>query len=499
MGIQTLPDDIYIAIFQYLPLAGVLNLRQVCSTFSELTRSRALWVALLHREVQVRGLPMPRLRGAGVDSLSAAEIESCLRHALKLHRTWNSTSPPATRRRSFSVTDATSSQAARIVSLHFMVVEGRYLLLSACMKQHVNPRTVLLELWDIDQDMPFCVARRQIGWSGGFAVNTIPTTRDGILAIKSPHVEVWTVDLSGSQPDDAFVTLSTLSCQAKSVLSFTGSTLLLRGSDDEIKVVDATRPLFEVELRHPQPVLPANQPYNFEAIIGEDYVILLRTTTLELYSLSSFRKGDDDQQVLSPSFVHTFPWRIDSSRIERDMKCLDASQNRHNAIAPINVLLRFSSLFPWPVNLLQHYVLHPEPTYSPSSDVSPANIPYQFPAILQQTIASPVRLFAFADTALGPYGTAIWLDSHTEDYFMQGEIGQRLAGLMLSPVSLSSEDSESDSGIQPVMSDNIEHSKAAMVFDVQEKEDWCRIAMDEVEGRVAVGSITGNITLYDYA
>ncbi|EEB93963.1 hypothetical protein MPER_07311, partial [Moniliophthora perniciosa FA553] len=158
-------------------------------------------------------------------------------------------------------------------------------------------------------------------------------------------------------------------------------------------------------------------------------------------------------------------------------------------------------LFPWPVNLLQHYVLYPDSTYSSELPVTAGNIPYQFPPILKQTIASPVRLFAVADMALGPYGSALWLDSHTEDYFMQGEIGQRLAGLVLTPVLASDDDNLTgvDEPSAPLLSDSPAHSQATMVFDVQERDDWLRIAMDEREGRIAAGSVAGRVVLYDYA
>ncbi|KAI3607753.1 hypothetical protein WG66_004776 [Moniliophthora roreri] len=424
-----------------------------------------------------------------------------MRHALKLHRNWNSASPVATRRRAFTVTDANAAHSSRIVSLHFITLDRQTFLLSVCIKQHSDPRLALLELWDIDADVPACVARRQVRWSGGYAVNTRPTTHDGILTIKTPHVEIWTIDLTSRQPDSAFITLATLPSQAKSVLSFTGSTLILRGLNDEINILDANRPLFEVELRHPQPVLPTNQPYNFESIINKNYAILLRATTLELYSLSSFRSEDRSQQVVSPVFVHTFPWRIDSSRMEQGIGYFDSGRDHLDATRPINILLRFSSLFPWPVNLLQHYVLHPDSTYSSELPVTAGNIPYRFSPILKQTIASPVRLFAVTDMALGPYGSALWLDSHTEDYFMQGEIGQRLAGLVLTPVLASDDDNRTGADVPaaPLLSDSPEHSQAAMVFDVQEQDDWLKIAMDEWEGRIAVGSVTGRVVLYDYA
>lgn len=94
--------------------------------------------------------------------------------------------------------------------------------------------------------------------------------------------------------------------------------------------------------------------------------------------------------------------------------------------------------------------------------------------------------------ALGPYGTAVWLDSHTEDFYYHGEVGQRLAGLMLSPPMEDLEDSEIRAADQNTQ------ASASIVFGVHETDDWNRVAIDEEEGRIAVGSVNGEIMIDDY-
>ncbi|KAL0575583.1 hypothetical protein V5O48_006399 [Marasmius crinis-equi] len=489
-----LPEELLNAIVQYLPLRDVLHLRQVSQHFRAITSSRDLWNQLLRREIQVeRRIPVPGSKDSS--TLSAVELEDCVRRSLSLHRNWSSASPMTTRKTSAFATGSHSAPSIRVISLDFVDLDAHSYLLSVCLNQSSTPRSLLFELWEIGSgdDGLRCVARKEVRWRGGYAVNKNASAGSGILALKTNNIEILGVDRS-RDPEQAFITLKTLATQVKSVLSFIRTTLVVLSESGEVKILDTTRTAGEVELRHPQPPLPANQPSIFETLIENDYAILIRPTTLELYNLDRFRKAEN-VQFLSPVIVHNFPWRLDSCRIERDTK--HAYVSKPSQPAPINILLRFSSLFPWPVNLLQHYILHPNRLYAPSAIMDLDNLPYHFPPVLQQTISSPIRLFAVSDIALGSYGTAVWVDSHTEEYFLQGEMGQRLAGLMLSPKP-DGEESE-DETEPPEFTDKSTQSQASSIFDVQEADDWTRVAVDESEGRIAVGSVTGRIVLYDYA
>jgi len=110
--------------------------------------------------------------------------------------------------------------------------------------------------------------------------------------------------------------------------------------------------------------------------------------------------------------------------------------------------------------------------------------------MLVQTIASPINLFSTSHMALGDYGTAIWLDSHTEDYF-DSVRGKRLAGSLLA--SHDDDDGDDDAAT------NVPSSAAGMVFAIQEDDTWVRVALDEQEGRIALGSNTGSISILEYA
>jgi hypothetical protein len=114
--------------------------------------------------------------------------------------------------------------------------------------------------------------------------------------------------------------------------------------------------------------------------------------------------------------------------------------------------------------------------------------------VLCETIGSPVRLHAISNMTFGPYGTAIWTDSHTEDYFGHANRGQRLAGAFLRGRDI--QDEEDDKEVE--LSDQIANAAAASVYSVQEEDSWVSLALDEAEGRIIVGYDDGRISLLEY-
>lgn len=95
--------------------------------------------------------------------------------------------------------------------------------------------------------------------------------------------------------------------------------------------------------------------------------------------------------------------------------------------------------------------------------------------------------------SIGSYGTAIWTDSHTEDYFDRADQGQRLAG---SFHPLPAVYYDEDAAAHEI---RIESTAESTVFDISEEDQWVRVAVDEEEGRIALGSTEGMITILNYA
>lgn len=93
---------------------------------------------------------------------------------------------------------------------------------------------------------------------------------------------------------------------------------------------------------------------------------------------------------------------------------------------------------------------------------------------------------------MGPFGTALWIDSHTEGYFGHSDRGQRLAG-KFSP-SLNSEET---TGLELV--DQVASTAATSVYEISENDSWVRLALDEIEGKIALGGVDGQISVLEFA
>lgn len=89
------------------------------------------------------------------------------------------------------------------------------------------------------------------------------------------------------------------------------------------------------------------------------------------------------------------------------------------------------------------------------------------------------------DMAVGSHGTIVYFDSHTESYFGHSDFGQRLAGTRL--------DETSEGGEAGAM------VRESSVYTVTERDGWTRIALQEEEGKIAIGHVDGTITVLDYA
>ncbi|KAJ7173706.1 hypothetical protein C8R46DRAFT_1189877 [Mycena filopes] len=496
MAIPVLPTDIILVILKYIGVQDLMRLRQViatsdligkshtilrhqtCKDFLEITQLRSVWYELIQSEVIQRNIPVPRLEGRNLDALTSKELEICLSDALRLRKNWISPSPVPRHRTTFRTVHQPQTQ---IVSVGFLPGRGHRWLISLALTTG-GQRLFTLQCWDLRDSS--CVAQRSLSDFRGYRINT-ESSPAAVLALRSPiGIEILGLDLSGgSNPDSAFITLHVLDNVPDSLHVFSGSTLLTKLGDARINLRTIDKPNLHVELRNPA---YAVQKDCIDALLSDKYAVVVRTLTLEFYSLCSFRDGSADQ-ILEPVCAYAWQWRVDSVSLAYQPSWEAAARG---VDPPINILVRYASLFPWPVNALHHYVLPPDGSYNPRDGIDANNKPYLPEAVLIRTFASPIRLFARWDMVLGSYGTALWIDSHTEDYFDHAEEGQRLAGTLFTTI---------EPGEPTVaLTDQTATATASMVYHVREDDGWVRIAIEEQEGKIAVGTATAEITIYEY-
>ncbi|KAJ7221949.1 hypothetical protein C8J57DRAFT_1536514 [Mycena rebaudengoi] len=365
---------------------------------------------------------------------------------------------------------------SQVVSLTFLPARDHCWLVSLTLTSGTGQRSYTLQCWDVSNTPATCVARRVLPVFRGFRINTDPT-HVGILALRtSLGIEILGINFSASDPDTAFTTLSVLEDVSEGLHAFSASTLLTKFGEHRLNLRTIENPEFTVELQNPQYTVPKEC---LDARISCSYAVVVRTVTLELYALSSFRAASGPR-IIEPFASHVWQWRVDSIAMAYQPSWPTASRGLEPSL---NILVRYASLFPWPVNALHHYVLPSNESYVVTNDIDTNNSPYLSEPVLIRTIASPIRLFARSDMVLGSYGTALWIDSHTEDYFAHAMEGQRLAGTLLSSIEVPDQ--------AAAATDN-------MVFNVREKDGWVRIAIEEQEGRIAVGTSKAEITISEY-
>ncbi|KAJ7089847.1 hypothetical protein B0H15DRAFT_839481 [Mycena belliarum] len=479
MAIPILPTDVILVIFKYISVGDLMKLRQTCKDFLAITKLRSVWDELLQTEVLQRNIPIPRLAGRDLAALDSSQLEACLIDALRLRRNWIAPSPVPLQSFTFKTVHEPQSQ---VVFVAFLPAKGHRYLISLVVTTSDGQRTYNLQCWDM-QNFSTCIARRSFTVFRGFRVNTDPS-HPGVLALRSSSgVEILAIDFLGTDPSSAFVRLQVLDDVPESLLVFSASTLLTKFDDTRLHIRTIENASFSVELRNPS---DASQKECIDAIVRDKYAVIARTATLEFYSLTSFRAGTG-ARIIEPISIHTWQWRLDSVSLAYQPSW-DAAL--HGLEPSLNIFARYASLFPWPVNALHHYVLPCAESYDARDAMTANNTPYRAEPVLIRTFASPIRLFARWDMTLGQYGTAIWIDSHTEDYFDHAVEGQRLAGTLFTTV---------EPGAEVVaLNDQGVSATASMVYQVREDDGWIKIAMDEEEGRIAVGTSAAEITVFEY-
>ncbi|KAF9466173.1 hypothetical protein BDZ94DRAFT_250818 [Collybia nuda] len=475
--ILSLPVDVCLPIFHYLSVLDILRIRQTCKAFEKISHLRSVWHGYLRTRIQERNIPVPGLSQEKFESLSAFELEQCVRRALLLRKNWTSSSPVISSR-----LEIQALPTSRIIALEFLPGEERRWLISIASTVETT-RKFTAQCWDLRPTRPQCIAIKEFPKLQGFAVNRHADNL-GHLAVRHAGIEVLKIDLACTNPASAFVTTAFFPNKPHRVHVYQGSVVLTRDDHDRLYIWDIENFQGECELKNSEIQFEAP----LEAVIQDTFVIIIRQTTLEIYGLPSVLSPGS---VVFPIAVHRWQWKLDTV-IASTQASWEATQS--GKLSPINILVRYGSLLPWPLNVLHHYVLFPNMFYEAPRIVDPSNLPYHISPFLHRIIPSPIRLFSTYAMSIGSHGTAIWTDSHTEDYFDRADQGQRLAGsIRLLPAA------NPDNSEAMAPDTRVESTTDSMVFDVSEQDRWVRVTVDEEEGRIALGSTDGMITILNYA
>ncbi|KAH0836831.1 hypothetical protein J3R83DRAFT_8607 [Lanmaoa asiatica] len=535
------PLDILLDIVVHLPLQSVLALRRTCKSLCAVTRLRTLWALFFRTHVLDQHIPYPNLGSISLADLSAHDLESLTHRALTLHHTWTEPEPVPRRHITFNTP---TNPNARIIFLQFLPGRSNRWLISVRMT--ARPRFYLLQCWDVTREHPRCIAelRHADGPYGGIVLNSDPSS-SAVLAMQSAQTETFSIDFDAEDPECAFETEATID-GVRELHLLSGSTLVTRRMDDggalclwdladlrQEKLQLLNPSLIQVStpthstLRAPRSLTPQPDDRVQAIHIAHDYALVVRIQSIEIYtttprpSLLSFRGAP----IAYPLAQFKLQWRTDMVVLCEQHAPLSSDPRPR----PIHLLVRFGTIYPWPVNVLHHFLLLPNPSYqtgagrahwhgrtptpasTPPTSTTEYNLPYDpCPCPCPtHTIGSPVRLFGQSAMTLGRYGTALWLDNHTEEWLGPSERGQRLAGRVVrfgdEGVSSGAAAGAGGSGVAtPTPAMGVDStvpatsSGATMMFGMRNDDAWTRIAMEEEAGRIAIGHTDGAITLLEY-
>lgn len=537
VNFHALPADVLFQICQDLSVADILALRQTCRTLHDLTQERSIWHDVLHTELLSRGLPVPGLLGRPLASLAALELEHVTTKAISLCRTSRSAKPRHTQQFDLAPEDLPPDSRARNISVRFLPGRGnQWLLVTTLYNEHVALKNYLIHCWDVTANPPKCIALLRSMSIAGLRVNTDPD-HPAILALSCRESEdmvttsIYSINFAANDKYSAFILLHEFPSSRKPV-SLHGSTFVATDSDNVVRLVDIDTQRIKYDLHVPSDpdnaTLYPGEQRCIDSLMFGNYILTFCRQWIYVYFLQSEAPPDAlKPEHLEPVSSHKWQYKIDTLVVQPRAHAPPYVESRAPALPLIDIVIRFDTPFHWPSNIIHHYALYPARDY-PTKDRTPSHdglcVPYLckcggIPFMLR-SIPSPVRLFTSHDIVLGRTGTALWLDAQTADSgpVEAGIRGQRIAGSCVAHNSQKGMPGTTSPEGRPRVNDwygpgiiaetwgggrtggaNMRFSSRITEFVMHGNEDkWITLAVDDEEGRIAIGTLTGQVSLYEY-
>ncbi|KAI0690971.1 hypothetical protein BC835DRAFT_1417453 [Cytidiella melzeri] len=602
MALDVVPVEIFLQILRYVEVVDVISLRKTCRSLRDRTYHRSLWFDILQAKIVCKGIPTPGTTELNVSSASARELEDVCVRALVLQRNWTSSRPKFTSSISFNLRDTESFANnvrkdctspldplhLRCLALYFLPDRGnRYLVVILRREQMFTAgpqtqRSFELQCWDISKGDDVlgarnnrgtvrrrsrCVARYQCTSLLAACVNADPTHPACLVVTRrvEPMVEdrptsfALSIDFSSVNPlrnREAFREYSSFP-SFKTAIRLHGPLFYATDDTHSIRIIDINTGnllyLLKVPLLHLDATVFPEEYKCLNSVVIGNFALMFRQQWIHLYGIPDWNPTDITEAIeLQHIAEYKWPFRVDSIDVmpkqhhplQHQFVPLDPdhTQPTHTPPPPIHILLRFASIFPWPVNILHTYILPANTSFDMegrNGELENRNhLPYLPPDETAASeglkphaitaIDSPVRLFTPSDTALGAYGTVLWMDAQTEasNVAHAEDRGQRVAGRVLdftkkprrrdadvlpghasgSVASVDGNDGQAGPSSHRLADEgeaggqNAMQGRRGMVFHVQEESsDWARIAMCEEEGMIAIGTTKGEVSVYKYA
>ncbi|KAG1732373.1 hypothetical protein EDB19DRAFT_1734416 [Suillus lakei] len=502
---QNLPVELQLQIASFLDVETIFSLRKTCTSLSQFTHDRSLWLTLISRMSHV--LPRP-LSESDIATLSRLQLEHLIKTAMHIEQVWL-----LPRKDSFIVKDRCDSDDVEnsIPRVRHLAFVSDHYLLSLGSEGKIN-------LWKInDVFAPFAaevfVTYASSTWYPcAYHLNAAGT----VLAIALTHVElvaarVLTISLDASSSSESgppfLVTRGEFTIFPPQVIRAIDADLelaLLSNAALSFEVVNwRTKVQATVALR-------ANDPGDLwngitAMRICGPYVLVFRMHTVEAYPLPSHITSEvEERSDILPQLTFRFPHTMTYRRVSltKTARVEDDDSEMYGLSALANDL--FHGIFHFYVKL----TLRPLPSLSvsplgvrPMAIASPQFIAAPLPEDLPPSLVPPVPFGIVQDTrtfvsawALGDYGRrGIWVArSRTSmNRTVVAFTNPRDVSNMLGKVLVWSNDSlqANDDSERPRL------INGQVVHDIPLRDDITVCAVSETTGRMALGSWAGSITI----
>ncbi|KIP03044.1 hypothetical protein PHLGIDRAFT_499330 [Phlebiopsis gigantea 11061_1 CR5-6] len=519
MYLETLPVELIFQIFALVSVEDIISLRCTCQALSAVTRDRSVWYNALLYHVVEQGLPVPGTNRACVSELSAANLEQVTMRALHSRRNWTSPTPNSTTISEIAtLRNYEDGESSRTFASYFVPGRGGRFLISLTRTERAagGQRYTTLQCWDLHAAPPACIASQVFYEMLGLQVNSEEEC-DIVLTVTSRmpfKTSAYTLDLSAASPQSGFILVQAFE-SLPTPLKLAGSQFFATDDSNRVRVYDVTSGQLNYVLR--VPLLLNDETIFLEEhrclaiYVIQGFIITFCQQWTHVYALPTAdpQHNTDEPTELEPVHAHHWAYRIDTLKVAaRDPHPLRAQFRPMlaPALPVLDLLVRFDSWFPWPVNILHHLILSPNPSFTGAEHELPYFADGAAPHVAA-ALPSPLRLFTPSDAVLGAHGTALWLDAQTGGGgpSQAGDRGQRIAGRVLRRAMPAPAPSEQAAARDPRHAVDL-HAPAdaaaegeTMVFLCSENsEEWGRLALCEEEGRIAVSCVDARVLVYDY-
>ncbi|KAF8556548.1 hypothetical protein OG21DRAFT_1408858 [Imleria badia] len=472
-----LNQDILIYLFTVLSIPEILLLRQVSRRLYIVSEQHAVWKTACTNKILRNGIPFPK---RALTSFSAKDLERQTMRAYRLGLNWRS--PTTTLHQVVS----THIKFGAVEQIKFLSRRGRSWIIT----------TSIGIWWTLcvrDCDSLHVVAEWSPGKAlfNGIAVNSDDQS-DAAIAISVHSAGNTTVELLTISDDDAggvtIQPLRTLDTSNKPV-ALNGDIVALCDHDSETLILNWKT--------QEQALLKSSDTWQdkpLHVVFAQGSIFVVRARSICIFEEPRMVLPGDDLDIVWPRVCKSFGW-VDGVSL-----ALGPAQFFPviSCQSSLSLLVRNKGSDPWrPTEQFQFMKLNADFSQTPgdtSQDTSStsqesSSFPFNLISSLSSHHQGPLRC---SDMVLGSYGTAVWIQP--SDWSAGGLIPEEHV-IRQVYASMRSQESLVVALFPGLLNQGSSEAHFKVVLESNES-GWSCLDYDETRGLIALGSGTGEVTVY---